>query len=81
MGHRSELPVKEIVAVPGERFAAADTVTGTGVPGVTEKLLGETVIPDGGVAFTCTLPVSPFFPVAEIWIDCVPPGAITRVAG
>jgi hypothetical protein len=61
-----ELPVNEIVAVPGERFAAADIVTGTGVPGVTGKLLGETVIPDGGVAFTWTLPVSPFFPVAEI---------------
>lgn len=44
--------MKESVAVPGERLAAAEIVTCAGVPTETEKLLGETVMPDGGVVVT-----------------------------
>jgi hypothetical protein len=61
-----ELPVNESVAVPGEELAAADIVNCSGVPVETEKLLGETVMPEGGVAVTCTLPENPFTPVTEI---------------
>jgi len=76
-----ELAVNNTVVGPAEMLETADIVSCWAAPTVKEKLLGDTLTPDGGVALTCTLPEKPFMPLAESWADCVPLAAITRVAG
>ena len=76
-----ELAVNDTVVEPAETFAAADIVSCWEVPTVREKLLGDTLMPDGVDALTCTLLESPFTSLTEICADWVPPAAITRVAG
>ncbi|MGA9304788.1 MAG: hypothetical protein WBW31_05210 [Candidatus Sulfotelmatobacter sp.] len=67
--------------MPGETLDDADIVSCCGVPTDKEKLGGDTLTPDGGVVVICALPENPFSPFIEMIADCVPPGAITTVAG
>lgn len=76
-----ELPVNETVTVPGDALTAADIVSRCGAPMASEKLLGDTLMPEGGAAVTCTLPENPSTPLTEICADSDPPCAIARVAG
>jgi len=52
-----------------------------GAPIDKEKLLGDTLRPDGTVTVTCTLPENPFIPLTETCAGCVSPCASTTVAG
>src|ERR1700723_2561914 len=70
-----------MVVGPAETLEAADIVSCWGIPTVREKLFGDTLMPDGGVAVTCTLLENPSVPLTETWADCVPLAAITRIAG
>lgn len=74
-------PVKVIVAAPGETLEAAETVSCCGALSDKEKLLGETLTPEGAEVVISALPEKPFLPVIETDADCVPPGAMTTVAG
>jgi hypothetical protein len=75
-----EMPVNAIDELP-EALEVAETMSCSGAPGESEKLLGDTLTPNGGVDVICTAFENPFSPVTEICADCVPPGVITIVAG
>jgi hypothetical protein len=72
-----EAPVNCTVAVPALAEGAAMKFTGSGVPGVMLKVLGEAVTPEGSpLSVTAMVPVNPLTAVAVSVSACALPPAV-----